>query len=487
MGVITVPFGEFLPSAPTFQNPGCVVADGVIPSTGGYKPFPALTGQGDTVTGDVLGAEQMFRTDGSSIVVGGTSDRLFVKAASVAQTTGLTAIGDDEAWDFCRFNDFVIATAPNNSPQYLSDIDSDTTWSALTGSPPEAKRCARVGDFVMLGNLASGGNKIRWSHFNAPASSWAVDRLTQAGEAAMPSQFGDVQRIIGGRYALVFQERGIQRLSYVGPPSVWRADEVSGDRGTIAPYSVINIGYQTFFLAQDGFYVTNGSAFQQIGSQRVNDWFFETAAGPKLQSVHAAVDWVNGAIVWAFQSAQADSNDRLIIYSWEQQRWSTATVNADWLVGSAIDGIDIDSLDAIYSDLDSVPVSLDSVLFQPGERVLGGFVNGASTSEYALFNGDPMQATWETGEFQPSPGQRVFVNGIYPLMEADTWDMQASVVTKDNFGMENASPEIAVGWGGFCPVRGEGQKARARMIKPAGSKWGDALGVQVSFDPAGMR
>lgn len=489
MASITVPFGEFMPSAPDFQNPGCVVADNVIPSPGGYAPFPQLTGQSETVVGTVKGAQQFFRNTGDSVIVGGTDDRLFIRTTSITQTTGYSSIGSEEAWDFCRFNDFVIATAVNNDPQYLDDIDSDTSWSALPGSPPQAKRCARVGDFVMLGNIGGEVNKIQWSSFNSPTGSWSADRLTQAGSAYMPSQFGAVQKIIGGRYALIFQKRGVMRLSYVGPPSVWRADVVSEDRGATAAFSVVPVGYQTFFLAQDGFYVTNGSAFQPIGSDRVNEWFFENIDQASISTVQGAVDWQNSSVVWAFQSSAGGSDvyDRLIIYSWTQQRWSTATVDANWVVGSQIDPTTLEDLDAIYGDLDSIPESLDSESFKGGDRLLSAFTVDGANAEYSTFTGSPSRATWETGEFQPSPGQRVFVSEVHALIEAETWDMEAAVIARNNMGVETTSTQVAAGWSGFCPVRAEGQKCRVKLVKPAGSTWSRAQGVQATFEPAGMR
>jgi len=486
MAKVEIPFGEWLPSAPDFKNPGCVVADNVIPSTGGYNPFAALVGQSQTVTGAVQGATQLFDNSGNSIIVGGTDDRLFIRRSTITETTGLTSIGAGEAWDFAQFNDFVIATASGNSPQNLTDIDSDSTWSALAASAPVAKRCAKVGDFLMLGNVSGAPTRIQWSPFNSPAGDWTSSRLTQAGQADLDAELGEVQKIVGGRYATVFQKRGVQRLSYVGPPVVWRADIISKDRGAVAPFSVVSVGYLTFFLAQDGFYVTNGATIEPIGTQRVNKWFFDTVSQSEIAQTHGAIDWQNECIVWAFKTSGTGYN-RLITYSWAQNRWATATVDVGWVIGSTIDGIDLDSLDALYTDLDSIPYSLDSAEFKSKDRRLAAFVTGTSTSEYSTFTGDPMEASWETGEAQPSPAQRVFVSEAQPLMNASTWDAKFTLKMRDNTGSQSTSLEIETGWGGFAPVRGEGQKVAVRMVKPAGSFWEDAQGVQVQVRGAGFR
>ena len=480
-----MPFGEWLPDAPSYRNPGCEEANNCIPVTGGYGPLPSLTGQSETVTGNVRGATQFYNASGGSILVGGTDDRLFVRSGVITETTGLSSIGSGEAWDFARFNAFAVATAVNNAPQYLTDVSTDTSWSALPGSPPTAKRCARVGDFLMLGNVAGATNRIQWSAINNPTGAWASSRLTQAGQADLPPEYGEVQRIVGGRYATVFQERAIHRISYVGPPLVWRADPISEERGAIAPFSVVRLGSIAFFLAQDGWFLTNGAETPPLGSQRVNRWFFDNVSLPDIATVHGAIDWNNRAIVWAFVGKGASSYNRLLIFSLEQQRFSTATVDVGWLVGSQVDGIDLDSLDAIYGDLDSITEPLDSPLFRDGPRVLAAFVDGA-TSEYNVFNGAPLAATWETGEFQPSPNQSVFVSGVKPLFEATDWDMTAQVLGRDYKGDRNASRVLAAGWSGACPVTGEGEKVAVRLTKPSGP-WDRAQGVQVEYEPAGLQ
>ena len=484
MPVMGIPFGEWLPAQPTFKNPGCEVADNVIPVPGGYGPFPGLVASGDTISDDVRGSQQFFDNAGNSLILGGTDDSLFIRRTTVSETSGLTSIGENEAWDFCRFNDFAIATANANAPQYLTDIDSDNTWSALPGSPPLAKRCARVGDFVMFGSVDSIPNRIQWSAFNNPAGDWTPSRLTQAGFADLASDRGEVQRIVGGRYALVFQERAISRLSYVGPPRVWQRDDVTTDRGTIAPFSVVQVGYLTFYLSQDGFRVTNGSADQPIGTNRVNRWFFETANQADLRDVQGAIDWQNEAIVWAFNQSASDGYDRLLIYSWAQDRWSSATVSTGWIVASAIDGLSIDDLDAIYGDLDSIPLSIDSDEFKAKDRRLAAFVNSDTTASYETFTGNPLVAQWETGSFQPAPSQRVFVSEVTPLIDPDSWDMTVTLISTDNLNADTTFGPSAVGRAGFASVRAEGQKMAVRVSKPSGA-WSDAQGVQVRYEPAG--
>lgn len=499
MPTIEVPLGEFLPAFPKQNNPGCIVANNCVPAEGGYAPFFSAAIKATTVTrpdastastflAPVLGAALFFRNDGSPLIVGGAEQTLFVRAGSVAtETTVTTPVTDDNYWDFAQFNDFIFATTIENDPYYLTDVDTDTVWSALTGSPPKAKYCERFADFLMLGHIAGAPTRIQWSAFNNPAGSWTASRLTQAGFADLDPESGVITALVGGRYPMVFQERGISLVQYVGPPTVWRVSVVSEDRGCIAPFSVATIGAQTYFLSQDGFYVTNGSEFVPIGSQKVNKWFFNEVDQAAIGATQAAIDWQNRSIVWAFRSVGSTAKDRLLIYSWEQGRFSTATVTADWLVGSRVDATTLEDLDALFPTLEDVTPSLDSEVWLAGDRVLGAFVSDSGLATYQTFNGPAMQADWELGAFQPSPGQRAFVSGAQPVLDADDWSMQIAAVAADNERSETFTAYSDTGVDGAAPLRADGKEMRLAARMPSGTSWRRAQGLQLTFRGSGRR
>lgn len=499
MATIEVPLGEFLPASPKQNNPGCIVANNCVPAEGGYAPFLSATEKATTVTrsdastastflGPVLGAALFFRNDETPVIVGGAEQTLFVRVGSAATETAVTAaVTDGDAWDFAQFNDFVFATTLANDPYYLTDIDTDLGWSALPGSPPKAKYCERFADFLMLGYISGSPTRIQWSSFNNPGGSWAADRLTQAGFADLDPRMGEITGLVGGRYPMVFQRRGISLVQYVGPPTVWQVALVSEDRGCIAPFSIATIGSQTYFLSQDGFWMTNGSEFVPIGSQKVNKWFFDTVDQASVGETQAAVDWQNRAVIWAFKSSGSEAKDRLLIYSWEQGRFSTATVTADWLVGSRVDATTLEDLNALFATLEDVTPSLDSEVWQAGERVLGAFISDGGLATYSTFNGPAMQADWELGAFQPSPGQRAFVSEAQAVVEANDWTMQIAAIPADNQRIEAFGNYNSPGVNGAVPLRADGKEMRLAARLPAGSEWRRAQAVQLTFRGSGRR
>lgn len=487
MPVAEARFGDWLPDAPSYSSPGCVVADGVIPAPGGaYQPFPAPLATAHSVTGQAKGARLLFRTDDTPLIVGGTATSLFTKdaAGAVNVTTGLGDVGNTR-WQFAQFKTKIIAAGRANAVQYLSDIDTDVTWEPLPGDPPEARYVARVGEFVMLGDVGADHSRFQWSSFNAPGGDWTPSRRTQAGFAEAPWEMGRVVGMTGGRYPMIFQERGVSRLEYVGPPMVFRRETIDQARGCLAPDSIVQVGFQTFYLAQDGFTVTNGSQAQQIGSQKVNRWFFSTADPVSVKDVQGAVDWQNELVVWAFRSQVVSGYDRLLIFHWATGRWSSATVFTSTLCGAVIDGYTLEQVGQLYESLESVPISFDNNRWRGRLRGLGCFVDGATTTTLHTFSGSPLAARFETGEMEPQPGRRVFVSRGWPLVRTGAATIAATAV--NHAGAETTAAPAAQGADGACPLRVDGRTVRLAVEIPAGADWSDAQGVQVDYRVSGRR
>ena len=486
---LNIPFGDFLPSQPEFNNPGCIIAQNCQPLAGeAYGPYPSATTSEITVPGTVLSSAQFYNADGASLTAGGTNNSLFV-----VSETGTVSVDHDPinnlaaegVWQFQQFNNQIIAVGPNNSPKYLSNLANSTRWVDLPGDPPNMLTIGRVSEFVVLGNLQSNPSQIAWSSFNNPIGPWSPDRITQAGNAILPPDFGPVQNITGGRYALIFQERAIHRITYVGPSTTWQIDPISEQRGLIAPQSLVEVGYLAYFLAQDGFFVTNGSEFFPIGNDRINQWFFDTVDQSLLSSVYGTIDFQNRSVIWSFKTQNGPFN-QCLIYSWLYDKWSTLDHTFLSPVTTTLPARSLDDEPLANMSLDNFNTSLDSPEFEAINLTTAVWREDGNNSRLFYMNGPPLEAMWETGEFEPAPAQNVFVDEVYPVIDNPAWNAEASLVMQDNRGRENALPYVPAGISGFCPVRGEGRRVRIRVRQPS-SFWNEAQGIQVNYQVAGTR
>lgn len=489
MQAVEIPFGELLPDQPTYRNPGLIKAQNTYPVPGGYGPFAGPMNTSVSVSDDVVrGASRLVDNGGDYVFVAGTTGGdLVVVQASTPSITTKSPLGAGQAWNFAQFNNFAVAVAKGHAPQYLTNISSDTVWSDLPGSPPQGGVVGRLGDFLVIGDTTTATpNRVEWSAFNDPTT-WGVDPLKQMGGFNFPQEYGAVTAIVNEPFPCVFQQRAVWSFNPSGGASVFQRIPAARGIGAMAGGSVISRGQEMAFLSRDGFYVTDGAGITQIGSSRVNRWFLRNVSQSRIGEVHGVVDWTNECYVWAFPTGNTTDFDRLIIYSYAQQRWATAVTNVQYLTEGALLGLTDADLDSIYGDLDSVPYNVDDEIFTTRGDVLAAWVDDDGDSTLATFSATPLRADFETGDFQPIKGKRSFVTGLRPLVENMNQSTTAAVIEKSPVpgAPRSLTPFSAQELDGFCPQLVEGAFMGAAVRVPAGASWGRANGVQIRADEAG--
>ena len=479
-----IAFGEFLPDAPDYSNPGCTEAHNVVPTSGGYGPTRGAGTSTGSASGPCLGAKQIFRNDGTPVTVGGTQTSLFVIVSGTTTETVVPSIGNNQYWQFQQFGRRVFAVGGAALYQ-ITDIDSVTAWASVAGAPSGATAIGQVGQHLLLGGFASNPYQLQWSGLNDPVT-FASTATNLAGTAEIQHEYGAITAIAGDRYPLVFQERGVSRIDPVGPPSVFSISTIEEARGSIAPNSVVSVGFITFFVAHDGFWATNGAATQPIGTNKVNERFRQDVSDVNSFRTHGAVDWNSQAVFWTYYPKAFDAFQKHLIYSFSQNRWSEATFTVDYLVEGAVDGVTLDSLDTPYPILDEMPISLDSAQFLPQGQRLSAFIRNGAASDLSPLDGDTREARFRTGEFQLKPGWRTYIDELYPIVENSAENSVGQLFTrKPKGGTVAASPAAPVNDAGFCPVRAEGLYMAAGLTIPEGATWSKAQGVHLEGQLSG--
>lgn len=487
--ITEVPLGQWLPDLADYKNPGVVTANNCYPTPGGYGPFLGASASSATVTGTTRGAITVIRVDGTVVKVVGTTSDLFVitGGSTTASSLGLS-LGPDVYWSFEQFNNQLWAFAYGQTPHYLANLNTDTTFIPHPGIAPKAASCNRVGDFLVTANMedidaSAQPYRLRWSQFNNPAGDYGTDIGTQTGAVDLPQSLGVAIGVFGGRGDVILQKFGVSRLVYTGGATAFRRELIEEERGCIAQPSAVTVGTTVYFLANDGFCRTDGASVQVISTGRVFEWFTENSEQSLLGSVQGAVDWKKRCVIWSFVPTGGASYTRQIIYSWDQDRWSTASLSVDWLFPVTEEGLTLEQVSALYPDIDAMSISLDSPTFKEKSRALGGVVSGGVVD----ITGDALEAEWETGDFQPQPGYRACTQAIYPLVENTDTNTTLAVGSRGIYKGETVdwSADVAVDTGGYAPIIKDGRYLRARMRVPAGAVWDKASGMQVEFDVSG--
>lgn len=489
--MVDIPLGEWLPDQMSLESPGADKALNVIPlTTRTYGPINDLAESFNALGDTCLGAGSYKGNDGTVLNVAGTASALYNLQSSswtdVSKMGGYNvAIGD--RWCFSQFGNDVIATNGTDNTQ-LWTIGSSSAWADLGGSPPVARFTAQVRDFVFLGRIASMLNQVQWCSINNDLE-W-IAGVNQGDEQEIPAG-GSVMSMVGGEIGIVISESAINRFSYVGSPLIFQRDTISIEHGT--PCQNGTVGYQglVFFVSWDGFWaLSNGTDLVPIGDQKVDRTFWnDPEIGVNqafLYNVIASYDPVNKLAVWAYPSVQSTAGaiDSMVIFNRTLGRWSFAQIPLEHVYSATTSqGYNIDTLDAVYGNLDAIPVSLDSpLLLGSGKFLLSAF---SPNHKYATFGGPTMQAVLDTTEGQIVPGKRALVTEVWPLVDggtAITVAVGSRNLLNGTLSYATATTQNAVG---FCPARIDARFHKARITIPAGSDWTHVLGIDVTAKPSG--
>lgn len=444
----TLHFKEWLPDQGNLDNPGCLIAENVIPQIRSFRYLPSLGSFTNALTSAALG--YFWLQDSNSAVynfVGDTDSLYQLSGGSTwSDVSGASAPYGVDSWEFTKFGDRVIAAGYQTDLQYF-DVGVSSAFADLPGSPPRGRRIATVRDFIVLGDTdinggggsdTTGPNFIQWSAFNN-TELWTPSLATLADYQELHGRGGRVQRIVPGEYGVIFQEHSLQVMTQAPPPLVFQIDEVENARGTPAPGSVVWAGKHVFYYGWDSFYYFDGRTSKAISANRVSKWFRDNADASSLDTMTGVFDRRNRLVMWGFRSnAGGDINDRVLIYNWGADKWSYAIIDTELLAEYASSGLSLDDLDIPLPggiDDDSIPV--DSDQFKGGALNVLAF---NSSHEAAGFTGTDLTARLVTKEVAASDGRNLFVNSVQPLVESDNPDMAITVQvgSRDNLGADVA-------------------------------------------------
>lgn len=389
-------FGEFLPDQPGVTG-ALTEANNVIPQAVGYGPFPSPVDYSGSATETL---NNLFAAKGDQSVIyvfAGGADDLFLLGPTlgldnVSRPAGY--VGNPEyRWNFVQFGSNIIAANGANPLQsYITG--TSTTFADVTGSP-EARYITVVRDFVVTGSQDTNPFRVQWSGQN-DATTWTFSQVTQSDFQDIPDS-GVIQGVTGGEYGLVFLERSIYRMSYVGTPLIFQFDEIAKGIGCFEPTSIVQYRNMVFFLSDDGFYMCDGQTVRPIGAEKIDRFFlanFNSSYGYKMS---ATVDPLRSIVIWAYPSAERPGDvDSLLIYNFDTGKWSTGTTDVNFVGISQTPGLTLEALDEISTSIDALGSSLDSRLFVGGKLELAG----GRGDKIITFTGSPSTATVSTGDIE---------------------------------------------------------------------------------------
>jgi len=481
-----VNFGEWLPDQPGVAG-ALLDAKNVIPQQVGYGPLPSPSEWSNAASETLNSVAAASAPDEAVTVFAGGDTKLFklgtnLNLTDISKSGGYTT-PSDQKWRFTQFGNRVIAANGGARLQgYL--MGSSTVFADLGAAAPKSRYVTTVRDFVVAG-FNNGAtiypNRVEWCALG-DETDWTPAATTQSDYQDIPDG-GHVKGLTGGEYGLVFLDRAISRMSYVGSPLVFQFDTISRGLGCMEPNSIIQYAGSSFFLSDDGFYVCNGQGVKSISVEKVDRWFFNNVDIAQLSTMSAAIDPLKNLVIWCFKTVSQTT--ALLIYNFNLNKWSYGEANVDTIASSTAitttssSGLTLEQLDA-YGSIDSLPAGLDSF----GYTVTASLLTGTLGQKIVAFSGSALTANIVTPDLSLNDMPSVMTL-VRPIIDTGTCAVQVNSRRRLNQQTDFTGSTYSSNSDNRIGLRSAGTYHRIKAI-PSGV-WTSAVGLDVTIIPQGMR
>lgn len=500
---ITLPIADYAPDRAAWSGGSSNIRNVYRRTADTYGAVASPSVYSNALTARCQGAAAFIDSSGTvSLLAGDINDLYLLRSGSttwsnVSKSLHAYSCGSDTMWQYAYFNGTVIATDFTDVPQAFT-LASSAAFADLAGTPPNGRYIGVVkNSFVVLANLFSSTNlpqSLQWcaagNHTSWPTPGTTAAATVQAGRADLLGGNGWIKGIaasLANADALIFQQYGVRRMMYVGPPAVFAFLPMESGRGTDAPHSIVTYGGYAYYLAQDGFYANDGATSTPIGAEWVDKTVLNQIDQSALHRVVGTADPINKLIWWCVPfSGNGGTPNVLLSYNWQLGKWSICDVTCETITRLLSIGYTLDQLYTILGyTLDTLPAPLDSPLWSGGRLMFGTF---DTNHKLNFMSGAPLAATVESAESEPVPGKRFFVRSTRPQVDGVGTVPSVKIGHRERYQDAVAyGPSVALNSLGFCPQRTSGRFIRAQVTIPSSTTWTNIGGTVLQGTTQGSR
>jgi hypothetical protein len=148
---------------------------------------------------------------------------------------------------------------------------------------------------------------------------WESRPDNTAGELRLGSGSEIITAVETRQQILVFTDESLYAMQFLGPPFTFGVNLVSENITTMGPLSAIAIEDNVFWMGLNEFYVYGGTV-QRLPCT-VRDFVFDDFNTLQREKVVASTNTAFSEIWWFYPSANSETNDRYVVYNYQQQVW----------------------------------------------------------------------------------------------------------------------------------------------------------------------
>lgn len=326
--------------------------------SGDSEPVWPVTGGGTVVDGEVTWTEvgvsaltgilqaidNYYRRDGFNWLMIITTRRAYYysnETQTFVDITGETNLTGDDDHPVSTENaqDYFVFTNGVDPIKYWGGSGDIADLPGLTDCEPgpegdtvtsvRAKCLLYWNNFLILGDTTENSyrkpQRIRWSMLG-DITVWKndTDGYGEAGAADLSEGVDWVQALRPlGSYLVVYKERSIQVLSYVGGDQIWDKRPAIIGTGLLAPRALCDLGDEHLFIGPDNFYSFDGIEPKIAGDAVAKEFFRLLVPSKSGWTTSFFIEEVPEA--WfAFVSIDSEGgyHDRAVVYNSDTKAWS---------------------------------------------------------------------------------------------------------------------------------------------------------------------
>jgi len=213
----------------------------------------------------------------------------------------------------------------------IGSVDEGVSYPDVEGlgtitSDVKAKYLRAFEGFIVLGHTTEQGTavpqKLRWSRLDN-FESW-VNETDGTGQAGFFT-FESSDWIMGlhqlKRELLVYRERSIEAMSYLGEPDIFGFRRAEMGTGLVAPNALVDFGDSHVFVGPDNIWQYNGISLLPIGDP-IKDEFFDAIDPSQLGNVKAFFIEEKDEIWFSYSTTSSRVHDQAYVFNSQLRKWS---------------------------------------------------------------------------------------------------------------------------------------------------------------------
>ena len=160
---------------------------------------------------------------------------------------------------------------------------------------------------------------------------WTPTATNTSGDLRLGGGSEFIQAVETKQAVLIFTDKTLHAMKFIGPPFTFGLQELSKNITIISPKAAVPVDDVVYWMGQDTFYVYGGGQTQQLPCT-VKDKVFLDINDEQSEKVYAGVNSEFGEITWFYPSSGSSSNDRYVIFNYNDKTWYFGTMPRDvWL------------------------------------------------------------------------------------------------------------------------------------------------------------